>query len=115
MLVRKCVLKFSAADCGSSRRAGNIKIEISCEQNRRAAAVSPCVVQDLFKLETAQRIISFTFQMQVVGDYRFARNVYLADQRQASSESLLKGWYIRKEPVWPPEIRLFLESDNSGI
>src|SRR5580704_6281398 len=115
MLVHKCVPKFSAADCSSSGRAGYIKIEIPCEQNGCAPVVSPCIVEHFVQLGTAQRIIGFAFQMQVVGDYRFARNIDLADQRQASSEPFLKWGNIGKEPMWPPEIRLLLESDDPGI
>src|SRR6266478_825006 len=81
VLVRKCVQKLSAPDCGSRRSTGYIEIEIAREQNGRVRVVSPGIVQDLVKLEAAQLIIASALQMQVVGNYCFARNVGLADQR----------------------------------
>src|SRR6266568_1670377 len=81
VLVRKCVQKLSAPDCGSPRSSGYIEIEIARKQNGRVRVVSPGIVQDLVKLEAAQLIIASALQMQVVGNYCFARNVGLADQR----------------------------------
>src|SRR5215471_8865102 len=72
VLICKCVLKLSAADCRSSRPIGHIEIEVAGKQNRRVAVVSPRIVQGFVKLGTAQLIIASAFQVQVVGDYRFA-------------------------------------------
>src|SRR6266404_636496 len=112
VLVRKCVQKLSTADCGSRRSIGYIEIEITRKQNGRVRVVSPCIVQDLVKLEAAQLIIASALQMQVVGNYCFARNVGLADQRYTSSEPLLKRGDFGKKPVRTPEMRLLLESDD---
>jgi hypothetical protein len=70
----------------------------------------PGMVQGLVKLRAAQPIVNFAFLVQVIGNDRFPRNVGVADQRQAPSDSLLKRVDSRKEPVCVPKIRLLLES-----
>jgi hypothetical protein len=72
--------------------------------------VLPGIVQSLVKLGAAQPIVTFSFQVQVIGNDRFPRNVGVADQRRAPSDSLLKRLDSRKEPVWVPKFRLLLES-----
>lgn len=75
MLVSEGVLKLSAADGSCRRRLGYIEIEVSGKQNGRVPTVSLGVVQGLVKLGAAQRIIAPALRVQVVADYRFARNV----------------------------------------
>src|SRR5713226_1800891 len=110
VLICKRVLKLRAAHRGSGSPPGHIEIEVASEHNRRVLVVLPGIVQSLVKLRAAQPIVSFAFQVQVIGDDRFPRDIGIADQRQASPDSFLKRLYSRKEPVWVPKIRLLLES-----
>jgi len=113
--IQKRVVKLGIVDCSSGRSRRHVEIEIASEYCRRVQGVPPGVGQDLVQLRAAQRIITLAFQMQVVGGYRLARYVRFADEREPSPDSLLKGRNFRKEPVWAPEIRLLLETDDSEV
>src|ERR1700730_7807788 len=116
VLIRKSVLKVRAARrVGGSRAPGPIEGEVASQQNRRVRVVSPGIVQGLIKLGAAQRIIAFAFQVQIIGDECFPRDVGIADQRQTSSDSFLKRLDFRKEPVRAPEIGLSLKPYEARI
>jgi hypothetical protein len=104
VVLRECVLKLGTGDCTSCRSLGYIHIEIAREQNGRVRVVSPCIVQDLVKLVAAQLIIASALQMRVVGNDCFARNIGVADQRQAPTKPLLKGRDFGKKPMRAPEM-----------
>ena|SRR5208283_4733693 len=115
MVIRECILKLCTTNRASGRPPAEIEIEVSSQQDWRIRAVPPSILQGLVKLRTPQLIIAFAFQVQVIGNDRFARNVGLADQGQAPSESFLEWIDFRKEPTRAPEIRLPSESENAGI
>src|SRR5258708_35808398 len=105
MPIRKCVLKLRAIDRGGSRFAGDIEIEVASEHDRRAYVVSPGILQGLFNLGSAQRIIALTLQLQVISDKPFPRDARFAYHRQASSDSFLKRVDLWQEPARVPETR----------
>lgn len=115
MVIREGILKLRTTNRGSSRPPTEIEIEVPSQQDRRIHAVPPGIFQGLVKLRAPQLIIPFAFQVQVIGNDRFPRNVGLADQRQAPSESFLEWIDFRKEPTRVPEIRLLSESEDAGI
>src|ERR1700746_1057192 len=115
MAIQESVVKLGMADCSGSRSSRDVEIEIASEHCRRVQGVPPGVRQDLVQLRAAQRIVSFALQMHVVGGYRLARYVRFADEREPSSDSLLEGRDFRNEPMWSPEIRLLLETDDSEV
>src|SRR6266446_7541459 len=115
MLICKCVLKLSAVDCRSGASRGHVEIKVASQQNGRYPVVLLRIVQSFLKLGDSQLIIASALQVQVVGHYCSARDVGLADQRQASSQPLLKGRDLGKKPVRTPKMRLLLKSNDSGI
>ena len=110
VLTCKCVLKLRAGHRGSGRPPGQIEIKIASEYYRYVLVVLPGIVQSLVKLRTAQPIVTPAFQVQVISNDRSPCDIGIADQCQASPDSLLKRLDSRKEPVWVPKIRLLLES-----
>lgn len=81
MVIREGILKLRTTNRGSSWPPSEIEIEVPCQQDRRIRAVPPGILQGLGKLRVPQFVIPLAFQVQVVGDDRFPRNVGLADQR----------------------------------
>ena len=104
MLIRKCVLKLGATHCASGGPHGHVEIEVASKRDGDTPIVSPGIVQGLVKLGAAQPIITFAFQVQVIGDDRFSRDAGIANQGQASSDSFLKRLYFGKEPVRAPSL-----------
>ena len=79
MVIHERILKLRTTNRGSSRPPAEIEIEVPCQQDRRIRAVPPGILQGLVKLRGPQFVIPLAFQVQVVGDDRFPRNVGLAD------------------------------------
>ena len=78
VLICKCVLKMRAAYRGSGSPPGHIEIKVTSEHNWRALVVLPGIVQSLVKLGATQPIVTFAFQVQVIGNDRFPRDVDVA-------------------------------------
>src|SRR6266481_7206394 len=114
-MIRERILKLSATDCHSGPSTADIEIEVPSEQDGCIQLVPPDIFQGLVKLRTAQQIIPFAFQVQVVGDDCFPGDVGIADQRQAAPYSFLKWINFWKEPARAPEIGLLLESEDAGV
>src|SRR5260370_26805780 len=114
-MIRERILKLRATDRGSGPPSGDVEIEVPGEQDGRVRGVSPGIFQGLLKLRAAQPVIPFAFEVQVIGDDHFPRDVGLADQSQAPSDSFLEGIDFRKKPPRTPEIRLPLKSEDAGI
>ena len=115
MLIPKSVLELCTADHARDGRVRSIQVEVSGEQNRRRCIILAAISQGFLQLRAAQSVITLAFDMLVVGDDCFARNVGFTHQRQATADSLLKRIDFRKEPVRAPEIGLLLESKDTGI
>src|SRR5713101_3109168 len=90
VLICKRVLKLRAAHRGGGRPPGQIEIKIASEYYRHVLVVLPGIVQGFFKLRTAQPIITLAFQVQVISDDGSPCDIGIAEQRQASPDSLLK-------------------------